>query len=524
MAEGNGVPPLPRRVPGASDSPRPSRIEQPVLPEPVRQRLLTVLAEEQERTARESETSPPEEVAAGSQAQPMRPGGTGPPQRRTPSRAERDPPRWAAALGKAGSPHKAGCPEPAERAERIVPLPRQSPEPDGRPVQPPQEGQGSVPGPPSVVPADASTEPIPRISAPAAEGPGAPVNPDITEAAKRPEPPAPVPDAPTAAAPAAPPAEPPAPYGRRGTGQQAGRRQRRPGGRYRAAGVLLSVAALIAAGSLALTLHGHGVSAAGPRGHRQLPVSGSGQLARDQAAEWVAAQIARPTIVSADPAMCRLLGSHGIPAGDIYELGPEATSPLRSAVVVETPAVRTQFGTLLNSVYAPAVLASFGSGRQRVDIREIARHGTAAYRSLLAADLAARRNSAAELLRSNRITASSTAREQLLAGRVDARLQLTVAAMAAKRPVYIVAFNSFAPGSDASLPVRFADLTQALPARLAGSRPATPAFVRSMAAFLRGPAAPYRPLRVAAVRLADGRTVLRIGFAAPSPLGLLGPA
>ena len=495
-----------------------------MLPESVRQRLLTVLAQEQESTARESETSPPE-VVAGSQAQPRAPGGTSPPQQRTPSRAERDPPRrdpprWAAALGKAGSPHKAGRPEPAERAEQIVPLPRQSPEADDRPVWPPQENQGTVPGLPSADPADAPTGPIPRISAPAAEGPSALVNPDTTEAAPRPEPPAPLPDAPTAAVP---PAEPSAPHGRRVTGQQAGRRQRRPGRDYRVAGVLFSVVALIAAGSLALTLHGHGASAAGPRGHRQLPASGSGQLARDQAARWVAAQIVWPTIVSADPAMCRVLKSHGIPAGDIYELGPETTSPLGSAVVVETPAVRTQFGTLLNSVYAPAVLASFGSGRQRVDIREIAPHGTAAYRSLLAADLAARRNSAAELLRSNRITASPTAREQLLAGQVDARLQLTVAAMAAKHPVYIVAFNSFAPGADASLPMRFADLTQASPGRLAGSRPATSAFVRSMAAFLRGPTAPYRPLRVAAVRLAGGRTVLRIGFAAPSPLGLLGP-
>jgi hypothetical protein len=286
--------------------------------------------------------------------------------------------------------------------------------------------------------------------------------------------------------------------------------------------VLVSVAALITAGSLALTFYGHSASAVAPRGPRQRPASGNDQAAREQAAAWVAAQIGRTTIVSADPAMCRLLESHGVPARDLYELGPGTANPLRSAVIVVTPAVRAQFGTVVNSVYAPAVLASFGSGGQRVDIREIARHGAAAYRSMLAADLAARQSSAAELLRSNRITVSPTARKQLSAGQVDSRLQITLAAMAAQHPIYIVAFYGFAPGADASMPVRFADLIQASPGDLAGRRPVTPAFVRSMVAFLHGPRIPYRPPRVATVRLARGQTVLRIGFAAPSPLGLFG--
>jgi len=233
-------------------------------------------------------------------------------------------------------------------------------------------------------------------------------------------------------------------------------------------------------------------------------------------------QIGRGTIVSADPTMCRVLESHGFPATDIYKLGPQETSPLRSAVVVATPAVRAQFGTVLSSIYAPAVFASFGRGGQRIDIRAVARHGATAYRAMLAADLAARRNSGAELLRSNRIAASPTARKQLSAGQVDSRLQLTLAAMAAKRPVYVVAFNSFAPGADADMPLRFADMTQESSGPLVGNRSATPAFLRSMTAFLRTQAAPYQPLRVETVRLADGKTVLRIGFAAPSPLGLFG--
>jgi hypothetical protein len=317
------------------------------------------------------------------------------------------------------------------------------------------------------------------------------------------------------------PAALPAPRGRV-AGQQAGRGQGRPGRRYRAAGVLVSVAALIIAGSVALTLYGHSANAVAPGRHRQRPAAPNDQAVRDQAAAWMAAQIGRSTIVSADPVMCRVLESHGVPARDLYQLGPETTSPLRSRVIVATPAVRTQFGTLLNSVYAPAVLASFGSGSQRIDIRQIAPRGAAAYRSLLAADLAVRKSSGAELLHSPQITVSPMARNQLSAGQVDSRLQITLAAMAAKRPIYVVAFNGFAPGADADLPLRFADLVPASPGYVADSHPATPAFVRAMVAFLRSPSAPYRPLRAEKARLPGGQTVLRIEFAAPSPLGLLG--
>jgi hypothetical protein len=517
MAEDNDNSPLPRRVPGATDSPRPpTRIEQPVLAESVRQRLLMVIAKEQERASLEPEALRPEEQAADSQARLMAPDGTGAPQERTPPGEEKAPPERVATLGNAGSPRKVGHPEPTAPAEQFMPLPRQPPGANDAPTRPPAPSWDAVPAPPSVGRADALTEPFPGVSPSAKESSGAQVDLGVTEAAPRPERPAPVLDAPAAAVPDAPAATVSASNMR-----VAGQEQRRPGRRYRVAGVLISVAALIAVGSLALTLYGHSASAVAPRGHPQRPPSGDEQsAARDRAAAWVAAQVGPTTMVSADPAMCRVLESQGVSARDLYKLGPETTNPLRSAIIVATPAVRAQFGTLLNSVYAPAVLASFGIGRQRVDIREVAPRGAAAYRSMLAADLATRKSTAAELLRSNRITVSPTAREQLSAGQVDSRLQLTVAAMAAKRPIYIVAFNSFAPGADVNMPLRFADLIQASPGQLVGSRPVTPAFVRSMGALLRLQPASFRPLLVKTVLLARGQAVLRIGFAAPSPLGL----
>jgi len=50
MADDSGVPPLPRRIPGASGSPRPSAgVERAEIPEDLRQRVLAAIAIELER-------------------------------------------------------------------------------------------------------------------------------------------------------------------------------------------------------------------------------------------------------------------------------------------------------------------------------------------------------------------------------------------------------------------------------------------------------------------------------------------
>ena len=179
---------------------------------------------------------------------------------------------------------------------------------------------------------------------------------------------------------------------------------------------------------------------------------------------------------------------------------------------------RSQFGGRVSSVYASAVIASFGYGRLRIDIRAIAPHGAAAYAAALSADLQARRASGAEILRSNRILTSAAASRQLSAGQVDSRLLITIAGLAARHPVRIVAFGDSAPGAGPGSPFRSADLADATAAD-----GASPGYVRSMLAFLHAQRAPYLAAHAGTARLADGRTVLRIEFAAPSPLGLLSP-
>jgi hypothetical protein len=293
-----------------------------------------------------------------------------------------------------------------------------------------------------------------------------------------------------------------------------GRAQRTSGwrealSRRRMAGVLGAAAVLVVAGLLALTLSRYAGDGRG--------ATAAGTATGNRAAAWVDAQVSRAVTVSCDPAMCQLLERHGIPAGDLLRLRPGAVSPLRSQVVVATPAIRSEFGSSIESAYAPGVLASFGYGNQQIDIRAIAAQGAAAYESALAKDLQARKAYGSALLNNGRVTASASARRQLAAGQVDARLLLSISNMAPSYPIYIVAFSDSGPGASAGSPLRSAELTRAG----AVSRPASSAFMRAMFAVLRAQPPQYVPMHASTARIAGGRTILRIEFAAPSPLGLL---
>ena len=231
-------------------------------------------------------------------------------------------------------------------------------------------------------------------------------------------------------------------------------------------------------------------------------------VARDHAAAWVARQVSRATMVSCDPVTCALIESHGFPASHVRILGPGKGNPLVSNVVVATPAVRHQFGPQLTSVYAPGLLATFGSGSRQVNIQLVAPHGVAAYRAALNADLQNRRQSGAGLSGSNRIQAPFTVRNQLAAGQVDSRLMITLALMASLHPVHLVSFGDGGPHPD-SAPLRSAELS------LTGS-----AQKKAALTFLRQQQPPYQPAHVTTEPMGGDRTLLIMVFAAPSPVGL----
>jgi hypothetical protein len=294
-------------------------------------------------------------------------------------------------------------------------------------------------------------------------------------------------------------------------------RKPRTGRRYRLIGVVASVIVLVAAGSVVFAVS---QSAGGNR--RDTPSAAQLRAevaARGLAATWVATQVSRSSLVACDPVMCRALQARGFPGVELLPLDPAAPYPVNSAVVVATPAVRRQFGSSLAAAYAPAVLASFGTGIVRIDVRVIAPRGSADYLVRLKADVADRKTSAPELLRSPRFTVPVAAARQLEAGNVDTRLLVAMEGLSPVSPMTIVGFGDSGPDASAGIPLRSVDLTGTNGATLTRNS----AYVTSVLKQLSSLPPPYRPSLVQLVRAAGGQTFLRIEFAAPSPLGLIGP-
>ena len=300
---------------------------------------------------------------------------------------------------------------------------------------------------------------------------------------------------------------------RQGARKKQGRRQ------VRARLLALGVITLVAVSALAIggVKHfAHSPSSAKPPSADILPQEAA---ARQQAAVWVAQQVSQDVTVSCDKVMCAALAARGFPSRDLVVLGATMSDPVPSVVVVDTPAVRDMFGTSLATAWAPAVLASFGTGTAEVTVRVVAPHGALAYQKELSDDLASRKASGGALLDDAQIKLSTAARDQLIAGQVDTRLVWTIASVASGPPIDIVQFGNIGQGASADLPLRFADLAVTYHA----ANMTSSAYVRTMRASLNSANIPYHPVRAVTVVLPDGQTVFRVEFTAPSPFGVLSP-
>jgi hypothetical protein len=285
--------------------------------------------------------------------------------------------------------------------------------------------------------------------------------------------------------------------------------------RRRAPVLLAAVLLVAAAGVLAFNLPRHGARSeqlAGSHG----PVStelAAEKAARKQAVTWILQQVSRAAVVSCDSQLCGDLVSAGFPSANVLSLGPGSNDPLGSALVVATGPIRAHFGSRLASVYAPAVIASFGSRTARIDIRLVYPGGAVNYNADERTALPDRKTAGVQLLANSNIKASAAARAQLLSGDVDPRLPQLLAIMAGRHPVHIVDFVSQSPGGGPASLLRSVDLaTVDSAAHMARS-----AYLGWMQTFIDAQRAQYHP-SVRQVTLHTGQTVLRIGFGAPSPL------
>jgi predicted Ser/Thr protein kinase len=236
--------------------------------------------------------------------------------------------------------------------------------------------------------------------------------------------------------------------------------------------------------------------------------------ARTEAITWILQQVSRAAVVSCDPQVCADLVSRGFPSANLLTLGATSNDPLGSALVVATGPIRAQYRGRLVSVYAPAIIATFGSGDARIDIRLVFPGGAANYRAVQQTALRARKVADAQLLANSQIEASATARAQLLSGDVDPRLPQLLAIMAERHPVRIVDFVNQSPGGGPASLLRSMDL-----AAVDGAAHMTrAAYLGWMQSFISAQRAQYLPASMQQITLRTGQAVLRIEYRTPSPL------
>jgi hypothetical protein len=235
------------------------------------------------------------------------------------------------------------------------------------------------------------------------------------------------------------------------------------------------------------------------------------QADRQQAAGWIAREVASNIVVACDLEMCNQLQKSGFPGARLLPLQPTSPDPLGAQLVVATPVIRNQFGTRLASVYAPLVIASFGSGAERVDVRFVAPDGSKAFQAELATDLKDRIAAGEQLLANNHVRASPDAQDALRAGRVDPRLLVTLGTLAGLMPIHLVAFDDPSPGASSDVPLRGAEIGAAATAGLP-----------AMVAFLKAQQDQYAPAVASIIQTANGQHVVTVRYDAPGPMGLGG--
>jgi hypothetical protein len=229
----------------------------------------------------------------------------------------------------------------------------------------------------------------------------------------------------------------------------------------------------------------------------------------------MASQVSNATVIGCYPALCAALQAQGLSTSRMVSLGPGGAGVLSTDVVATLPSALSPDGRKLLAQYAPALIASFGAGSDRIEIRAVAHGGSAAYQSALRADLTARESAGAQLLRNSRISFSPASAAQIRAGQVDARVLATLAALSSQFKFQVTAFGDSSPGAAPFF-------RQVAVASDDGS--SDTATLAAALAMVSQQGDPYRPARAAVTRLDDSREVLVIQFAMPSPLGLLSPA
>jgi hypothetical protein len=220
----------------------------------------------------------------------------------------------------------------------------------------------------------------------------------------------------------------------------------------------------------------------------------------------VTQQVSPDVPVWCDAGTCGQLRADGYPAARLKPVTPRARGSLSSGMVVATPDVRSQLGPGWVAARAPQVLASFGSGAARVDVRLIAPAGAGTFGTQLAAEQATLAAAGRQLLSNKNIQAAPSTRAALRAGLVDARMLAVLTLLSAQQPVRLAGFAS-APGAGPGIPLRSADIAVSSTSDRS-----------AIVALLDAQRSPYRP--AVAAGSDNGQAVLILRFDAPASLNI----
>ncbi len=129
-------------------------------------------------------------------------------------------------------------------------------------------------------------------------------------------------------------------------------------------------AVVVAAVAIATVFPQHGASSGQLTGQRPgaSPPLNTEAAVRNQAVSWIMHQVSRAAVVGCDAQVRADLVSRGFPAANLLIIGPQSNDPLGANLMVSTAAVRAQFHDRL-AVWAPAIIAAFGSGNAKIEIR-----------------------------------------------------------------------------------------------------------------------------------------------------------
>jgi predicted Ser/Thr protein kinase len=284
--------------------------------------------------------------------------------------------------------------------------------------------------------------------------------------------------------------------------------------RRRASAILAAIVVVAGVAALALNLPRHGASPGRLTDQSQANQEIVAEnAARAQTINWIRQEVNRADIVGCDPQFCQDLLSKD-PSANVMTIEPGANDPLGSSLVVATDAIRAQFGPRLESVYAPAVIASFGKGPAEIEVLWEYPGGTAKYQSDLQAGLSYRKEADAQFLTNSQITVSPAARAQLLGGEIDPRLPQLLAIMADTHPVDIVGFLDQSPGGGPASLMRAVDLAT-VDSRAHMTRTAYLSWIKG---FIEAQRSQYLPVWDQQATPGTGQAVLQIAYGAPSPL------